>query len=53
LLPAHCTILKDRHSGYLLKPGRLTAEAFEVMKKHVEIGGEILQKVCKLLKWSR
>jgi putative two-component system response regulator len=27
----------------LLKPGKLTAEEFEVMKKHAEIGGEILK----------
>lgn len=27
----------------LLKPGRLTAEEFEVMKKHAEIGGHILK----------
>jgi putative two-component system response regulator len=27
----------------LLKPGRLTAEEFEVMKKHAEIGGAILK----------
>jgi putative two-component system response regulator len=27
----------------LLKPGKLTVEEFEVMKKHTEIGGEILK----------
>ena len=27
----------------LLKPARLTAEEFEIMKKHAEIGGEILK----------
>ncbi len=27
----------------LLKPGRLTAEEFEIMKKHAEIGGQILK----------
>ncbi len=27
----------------LLKPGRLTIEEFEIMKKHAEIGGEILK----------
>ncbi len=27
----------------LLKPGRLTAEEFEIMKRHVEFGGEIIQ----------
>jgi putative two-component system response regulator len=28
----------------LLKPGRLTPEEFEVMKRHAEIGGEILKQ---------
>ncbi|MDQ3000934.1 MAG: response regulator [Fibrobacterota bacterium] len=27
----------------LLKPGRLTADEFEIMKKHAEIGGQILK----------
>ena len=27
----------------LLKPGRLTAEEFEIMKRHVVLGGEIIQ----------
>jgi putative two-component system response regulator len=27
----------------LLKPGKLTAEEFEIMKRHAEIGGEILK----------
>jgi putative two-component system response regulator len=31
----------------LLKPGRLTAEEFEVMKQHTLIGGETLRSVAK------